>query len=130
MRLKLDNQKVHGTYASDRLKDKDGNEYVWRRISTLKPLEAARRLGFNVKEFTVEEKRKVKQGDFHPFINKGFIALGEKDVLTPQSQNQDRDSLPYGTRAIYLHDGQFAVVEKTLLDGHKYVDAGQQGGLR
>jgi hypothetical protein len=115
MSMRLQNQRVHGTYPRDRQKDASGNLYVWLTVCRLKPLEAARVLGFDVKGFTLDEKREVKAENWYPFLNKGFIALGDGGRLTTESQAQARESLAYGVCAIYLHDGHFSIVKKTML---------------
>jgi len=112
-KLKLKNPRVHGEYPNDRRYD-EKNEcffrwYHWRFISGA---QAAEILGFSVEALTSVQREALEFGNWYPFLNKGFIALDDSGKLTPESQSQDREGLPYGTRAITLCDGRFSIVRK------------------
>ncbi len=103
--------RVAGTYPMD------GNR--WRRVSALKPLEAARLLG--VTDVTPEEKEKAKTNNLYLFLNKGYVLLEMKAPDVPDlallllERMTDGEvglkNLPTGTRAVYLHDGHYSLIE-------------------
>lgn len=113
--MKLKNPQVTGTYAGDIINAKFG-QVVWYRVHGLKPMEAARRLGFNVKSFTPEEKALVSSEQWYPFLNKGYVVVDRKSgLLTEESQATPQSQCPIGAEAIYLHDGRFSIVRKRRL---------------
>lgn len=103
---------VHGSYPFD-----SGR---WVRVSNLKPLEAAKLLGV-LEQLTPEDKKKAKSENLYLFLNKGYVVL-DKPEMPPFSSlllvlienttgGEVGFNLPVGTRAIYLHDGRYSLIE-------------------
>jgi hypothetical protein len=101
---------VHGTYPIQSMK--------WLHVEQLEPLDAANRLGF---EITEQMRKDAAEERMCLFINKGFIVVGEGDTrLHPQADEMFERRIkmrsgcpwPKGSRAIYLHDGEYWLIEK------------------
>jgi len=104
--------KVHGIYPFV------GRRWLLRQ--SIEPLEAARLLGV-LEEATPEEKEKAKRGQLYLFLNKGYVILGPNAPNAPDevhlviaegaTDGEVGRSLPIGTRAVYLHDGCYYLIE-------------------
>lgn len=90
---------VHGTYPFDGRR--------WVKTASLKPLEAAKQLGV-LDELSLEDKKKAKTESLYLFLNKGYVVLGPN---APAGADELGRDLPAGTRAVYLHDGYYSLIE-------------------
>lgn len=100
---------VAGTYPFDSRR--------WRKVASLTPEGAAEMLGV---ELTAEEKHAAEEKRLCLFLNKGYVLLDMK-VATPSplflafleqlTDGEVGPKLPPGTRAVYLHDGSYSLIE-------------------
>lgn len=102
--------KVHGTYPWD-----EGPK--WKRLESITWKEAAKLMGIDEASVFVDRG----DGDVYLWLNKGFVVLDlPKDEGATASQMaavemvgsaRHKDIRP-GMRAIYLHDGQYSLLER------------------
>lgn len=96
---------INGTYPFD------GGR--WRRVKSLSPQEAFELL-------SVPEEIKKLWPRQYPFINKGYVILGGNLPSVSSTQAAflelgfgalNLKGLPSGVQAVYLHDGDFMLIE-------------------
>jgi hypothetical protein len=99
--------KIHGTYPFDDLGA--DHEPCWKPVRPLSLEEAAE---LTKLELTTQE-------DEYLWLNKGYIVLDQEPTLTAATaslvENFARFSerIPAGARAVYLHDGNYQLIERT-----------------
>ena len=104
---------VHGTYPYDNTKNR------WTHVRSLEPDEAMDMVG-------VPEDIRKNWPRNGPWINKGYILLGADalnirglddasviigELLHPDDEVSPFQALPKGQQAVYLHDGQFSLIQ-------------------
>lgn len=99
---------VHGTYPFD------GGR--WWRVRELEPEEAMKMAG-------CDQETRDRWPDRYPWLNKGYIILGELGQSTPtgggfglhmaelMTDGEVGGPLPPGTQAVYIHDGSFSLIQ-------------------